>query len=73
LWKFWFLLFYLKGIKLCAKNQVFVFVEHMLITKYIVQPILKAKKRTAQTPQPSLIAVSTIFFIAAENPRKKFR
>jgi len=32
-----------KKIELCAKNQVFVFVEHVLITKYIVQPILKAK------------------------------
>ena len=33
----------LKEIELSAKNQAFVFVEHVLITKYIVQPTLKAK------------------------------
>ena len=33
-----------------CQNQVFVFVEHLLITKYIVQPILKAKNRTAHAP-----------------------
>jgi len=44
------LLFCLKEIELCAKNQVFVFVEHVLITTYIVQPILKAKNRTAHAP-----------------------
>jgi len=47
--KFCFFLFYLKEIELCAKNQVFVFVEHVLITKYIVKPI-KAKNRTAHVP-----------------------
>ena len=44
-------LFYLKEVELCAKSQVFVFVEHVLITKYIVQPKLKAKNRTAHAPR----------------------